>query len=587
MSKLTIVEGNSNDKDYTRVIMVKGEKGDPGDVNTAQLNDVQMQINKLASGSPLVASSTSEMTDTSKIYVNTTDGKWYYYNGEEWTIGGTYQSTGIDSGAITQLNLDNYLKENIKTKVPVTNFTNGYYRNANGGLSSSANGYYSEPIQLKRNETLYIKAKGNTTMTMITKVNSDNSIFINSSHGAVVHGDSTSIKGYKYTANEDCYVCISYLNEIEYYYISYIDENKLLLFELDKISNITHINDSNIMNNKGYYINKIDENIASNSQYFYSNPILLNSGDEIFIKCYGTTSVSILTQCDSSGNNRTSILSPSQTGIAEYHYTADDSIYVIVSAALYDFEYCFILKNKEDLFSIKKNLLDCFLKVGCIGDSLASGESSYKDNGVSKLIDLYDYSWGQYLARMTGNTYYNFSKGGLTAKTWLSDPKGASLAFDGNHECEAYIIGLGVNDRNSGSEYIGESSDINLSDYTQNADTFYGNYGKIIQMIKENQPKAKIFVFNIPLSDENSLLYNQAIEYMPTIFDDVYLIDLYENINIFTKGFLQAQKRNGHYNATGYKFIAEVFYSLINEFMSTNESEFRQIEFIGTDYEWN
>ena len=39
-------------------------------------NKLQNQINSLASGSPLVASSISEMTDTSKVYVNTTDGHW-------------------------------------------------------------------------------------------------------------------------------------------------------------------------------------------------------------------------------------------------------------------------------------------------------------------------------------------------------------------------------------------------------------------------------------------------------------------------------------------------------------------------------
>lgn len=54
---------------------------------------LQNQINALASGAPLVASSTSGMTDTSKIYVNTSDGKWYYYNGSAWTAGGTYQAS--------------------------------------------------------------------------------------------------------------------------------------------------------------------------------------------------------------------------------------------------------------------------------------------------------------------------------------------------------------------------------------------------------------------------------------------------------------------------------------------------------------
>lgn len=48
-------------------------------------------------GSPLVASSTAGMTDTDKVYVNTTDGKWYYYDGDSWEIGGTYNSQGIDT----------------------------------------------------------------------------------------------------------------------------------------------------------------------------------------------------------------------------------------------------------------------------------------------------------------------------------------------------------------------------------------------------------------------------------------------------------------------------------------------------------
>ena len=50
---------------------------------------------------PLVASSLSDMTDTSRIYVLTTDGHWYYYNGSQWTDGGTYQSSGIANYSIT------------------------------------------------------------------------------------------------------------------------------------------------------------------------------------------------------------------------------------------------------------------------------------------------------------------------------------------------------------------------------------------------------------------------------------------------------------------------------------------------------
>lgn len=54
-------------------------------------------------GSPLVASTVAEMTDTSKVYVYVgsesgyTSGNWYYYNGSAWTSGGVYNSTAFET----------------------------------------------------------------------------------------------------------------------------------------------------------------------------------------------------------------------------------------------------------------------------------------------------------------------------------------------------------------------------------------------------------------------------------------------------------------------------------------------------------
>ena len=61
------------------------------------LNEFDTKIDNLTSGSPLVATSTSEMTDTTRVYVNTTDGYWYYYDGTEWTAGGIYQASEIET----------------------------------------------------------------------------------------------------------------------------------------------------------------------------------------------------------------------------------------------------------------------------------------------------------------------------------------------------------------------------------------------------------------------------------------------------------------------------------------------------------
>lgn len=72
-----------------------------------EIENIDNKVNSAVSGSPLVATSTSEMVDTDRIYVNTTDGKWYYYNGSVWTIGGTYQSTELANNSITSKKLKN------------------------------------------------------------------------------------------------------------------------------------------------------------------------------------------------------------------------------------------------------------------------------------------------------------------------------------------------------------------------------------------------------------------------------------------------------------------------------------------------
>lgn len=64
---------------------------------------------KAAVGTPLSASSASNMTDTSKIYVYTgnedgyQNGHWYYYYDSKWTDGGIYQSISPDAIGEEQL----------------------------------------------------------------------------------------------------------------------------------------------------------------------------------------------------------------------------------------------------------------------------------------------------------------------------------------------------------------------------------------------------------------------------------------------------------------------------------------------------
>lgn len=112
-------------------------------------NLLQSQISSLASGSPLVASSTSGMTNTSRVYVNTTDGKWYYYNGSAWVAGGTYQSSGIASNSVGIDGIDSILAKNIFIK------SNDITRTGSILSNATASGYrISAPMIIKAGTTI-------------------------------------------------------------------------------------------------------------------------------------------------------------------------------------------------------------------------------------------------------------------------------------------------------------------------------------------------------------------------------------------------------------------------------------------------
>lgn len=65
-----------------------------------RINEIETKVDSVASGNPIPVSSTSDMTDTDRVYVNTSNGYWYYYNGTAWTQGGVYQASQIADDSV-------------------------------------------------------------------------------------------------------------------------------------------------------------------------------------------------------------------------------------------------------------------------------------------------------------------------------------------------------------------------------------------------------------------------------------------------------------------------------------------------------
>ena len=220
---------------------------------------------------------------------------------------------------------------------------------------------------------------------------------------------------------------------------------------------------------------------------------------------------------------------------------------------------------------------------GFVGDSLCSGEHEYYRADSTKVWhDIFDYSWGQRMvAAIGGAVGYNFSPGGETAKGWINHfwdyPMNRNADISARqHLCQAYIIALGCNDRNK-FEPGDAATDIDLSDYSKNAETFIGYYGGIIQRLKTLVPEAKFFVVTLPTLFREER-FSTEIRKLPGIFDNTYLIDLEKYGPDFTNPQLKARYFNmGHMNAAGYQLIAWTFMTYINWIIENDWEAFSHI----------
>lgn len=218
--------------------------------------------------------------------------------------------------------------------------------------------------------------------------------------------------------------------------------------------------------------------------------------------------------------------------------------------------------------------LAMFKKFGVVGDSYSSG-SIYIMDDDGKLESsgmYYDLSWGQVMARKLGTTCTNFSKGGLSTRTWLTDDKGLPLLLATEPQ-DIYYLMLGINDRGAYNYVLtGSVADIK-ENCEENPDTFYGNYGKIICKIKEHAPDAKLIISTMARNDGSYAPFNKAIEEIAAYFD-IPCVKQHEN-EFFTSDFYKNNIVNNHPTAPLYSGMANELQKMFEQAIRDNMDYFK------------
>lgn len=234
--------------------------------------------------------------------------------------------------------------------------------------------------------------------------------------------------------------------------------------------------------------------------------------------------------------------------------------------------------SETDIYDITPDF-SLFENFGVIGDSYASGEIYIADASSQsgyKAADYYNLSWGQIISRNCGSECTNFSKGGLTTQTWLTDSKGLAL-LQSESAKQIILCCLGLNDASTnGTSYIG-----NVSDIANENDTFFGNYGKIINSIKNKNSGTRIIMFTIPhvswISDAIVESFNDAIKAIAQYFS-IPLVDTADDYYYLSNSFILNMVGN-HPTAINYSGMAKANKRLIENAMLENPIYFK--EYIG------
>jgi hypothetical protein len=214
--------------------------------------------------------------------------------------------------------------------------------------------------------------------------------------------------------------------------------------------------------------------------------------------------------------------------------------------------------------------ISSFLRIGVIGDSYASGWLDV--SGTAK--DWFNISWIQQIARMNGVTGVNFSKGGLTTRSWLTDSNGLSK-LNSEDACDLYYIALGINDAYTlGPSYLGTIAD--CTDTPQsNPDTFYGNMGRILDDVATKAPHAKVIISTMAHTGGTYDSYNTALIEIAQHFSIPYIVQIEDSF--FTSDYWNNYKVEGHPTVQLYGGMAKAIERLSLKCIVKNASYFNDV----------
>ena len=517
----------------------------------ARVDQINAKVDSATSGSPLVASSTDEMTDTERVYVNTTDGKWYYYDGDSWEIGGTYQSTGIGINTVTVESFADDVDGIINLSTPEYTEITGYYVGGATGNPNASVQYNIRKISVNKGQTIKINAKAGNTIALLSFYNDMTEKYL----PLILGTDGSNNADYYYTATTTGTYAISYAISGNYAVSTYLKE-KTILDILNSYRGYGEFVNPTITN--GYYIGGATGNKTSQASHSLVDVGVVSAGKTIHVETYVGTAVGVIAKVNSDNTYTPLVTGSNENASVTYEYTLPVDTHIILSIRnnkMYDYFYYTKVSNIYDnvmnyLKDDKQNIFNMFTNITCIGDSLTK---CVVYTGANTARTAYK-TWPQLLGIKTGAIIDNVSEGGYSVADWWSH-------FENNitqKDNQLFIIYLGSN----GGMTDTVDTDCAGDDPTEYANNNTGDYGRIIAKCLSVGGKVllvKIHALTYKV-DTNNAIDDFATKFNVACVDNDRLLDKIYHYYPDLTGY-----NDLHYNDLGYsQFLNQLLYNTSN-----------------------
>ena len=503
-----------------------------------EVGAINAKVNSATTFAPIPVSSTSDMTDTTKLYLNTTNGKWYYYDGDSWVIGGTYQGTELNE--TDEARLETVESECLRYNVSfpnhgAVNYT-GYYLAYEGARCSDyilIGDFTKAFVQLNLVSPWYTVAYYDANKTFIE----EDSIVGTSSnlYGTLTFPeDAKYVRFSNYTAGNDNPFAIMFKDDSLAVDMNLLNENMEKLYEA-KGQTTT---DSASFDTAGYINPSGVPAIYANCER--SDYICVKGYDRIAYKLTLGSANYMIAYYD---KNKVFLEEDSIHGvdpIPEEDVTTipDDAYYVIVSNYHTNNAepYARLYKNNS-LVTVSTETILTGKKIGFLGDSITNG---YKATIPFRTIIEND----------TGCTSINYGINSSTLSTYNGNNPVCERYSSMDADLDYVCVLIGTND----TAPIGTPT-------STDKQTFYGALNVLIEgLITRYTSKRIMFMTLLPRKNNDLTAKNTAIKERCAYYS-IPCYDLYNNsgmnpnLNIVNTT-LFAESDGLHPNNTGHALLA-------------------------------